>query len=373
MEEGALVAGQRSQKRNGAIDFWKFVFCMIIAIYHGRYMGGSVPYALFKDGGYLAVEFFFLVSGFLMAKSAKRAEETSRLQLGTETAQFIWHKAKIILPYFIFAYIVGFAIRAYTAHSGAIDILNNGFQSIVQLLFLEMSGIEAFTAIGASWYISAMLISMLALYPLLRKNRNVFTWVIAPLLAIFILGYLSHEHGWLNETTKAWQLVYPGLLRAVAELSLGCVCFGMCERLQRVQPKPAGRALLTAMEFLGYLVVIAAMCFLNVGQRGFVLLFVLAGCMTLSFSGLSNSAAWFRGRIFPWLGKMSLIVYLLHFRVKDVVRLWFPSLGYWEIIGVYLALVLGASVICYFAVEGIGKLWRCKGQRLKGYFIETDA
>ena len=101
------MAGQRSQKRNGAIDFWKFVFCMIIAIYHGRYMGGSVPYALFKDGGYLAVEFFFLVSGFLMAKSAKRAEETSRLQLGTETAQFIWHKAKIILPYFIFAYIVG--------------------------------------------------------------------------------------------------------------------------------------------------------------------------------------------------------------------------------------------------------------------------
>ena len=87
---------------------------------------------------------------------------------------------------------------------------------------------------------------------------------------LFTATLRGHEHGWLNETTKAWQLVYPGLLRAVAELSLGCVCFGMCERLQRVQPKPAGRALLTAMEFLGYLVVIAAMCFLNVGQRGFV-------------------------------------------------------------------------------------------------------
>lgn len=56
-----------TKQRNGIIDLMRFIFCIGIVFGHGRYLGnptGTVPFA---QGGYLGVEFYFLVSGFLMA------------------------------------------------------------------------------------------------------------------------------------------------------------------------------------------------------------------------------------------------------------------------------------------------------------------
>ena len=51
-----------NSKRNGFIDFLKFIFAIIILIHHSWQFFPILPI------GYIGVELFFLVTGWLMAK-----------------------------------------------------------------------------------------------------------------------------------------------------------------------------------------------------------------------------------------------------------------------------------------------------------------
>lgn len=51
-----------------AIDIWKMILAIIIAIYHYNYAYGlSYPYLF--PGGYICVDAFFTISGFFLMKS----------------------------------------------------------------------------------------------------------------------------------------------------------------------------------------------------------------------------------------------------------------------------------------------------------------
>ena len=66
--------GQKIKKvRNGQLDFFKFVFAIVILLFHGRILGdaASVDKLLFENGA-IAVEFFFIVSGFFFVPSVER-------------------------------------------------------------------------------------------------------------------------------------------------------------------------------------------------------------------------------------------------------------------------------------------------------------
>ncbi|HCA56040.1 MAG TPA: hypothetical protein DEO95_11320, partial [Ruminococcaceae bacterium] len=56
----------KSSARNGKIDLLKFLFSIMVIIFH--FGKGLYNYDLFTKG-YIAVEFFFITSGFLFAKS----------------------------------------------------------------------------------------------------------------------------------------------------------------------------------------------------------------------------------------------------------------------------------------------------------------
>lgn len=62
-------------KRVGEIDFWRFVFSLIIVLLHIRAIVGEEN-CLFNNGAY-AVEFFFILSGYLLMGSIERARENS--------------------------------------------------------------------------------------------------------------------------------------------------------------------------------------------------------------------------------------------------------------------------------------------------------
>lgn len=57
------------EKRNGFVDFLKFVFAIIILFHHSvELFRGSNTYFI---SGYIAVEFYFMVSGYLLAKKSE--------------------------------------------------------------------------------------------------------------------------------------------------------------------------------------------------------------------------------------------------------------------------------------------------------------
>ena len=48
--------------KNRALEFYRFLFSIVIVLYHYR----SQVYDGFLPSGYISVEFFFILSGFLM-------------------------------------------------------------------------------------------------------------------------------------------------------------------------------------------------------------------------------------------------------------------------------------------------------------------
>lgn len=91
--------GGRSKGRSGELDFWKFIFSLVIVIRHSEYLPTTIEYPYFR-GGSIFVEFFFITSGYLMAKSAERKENTKSLV--EETSSFLRKKITAFYPYLIF-------------------------------------------------------------------------------------------------------------------------------------------------------------------------------------------------------------------------------------------------------------------------------
>lgn len=57
------------KQRNYEIDFWKFVFSIVIVFLHSFNLFDGKN--LYMVGGSIGVDFFFIVTGFLMMKSLK--------------------------------------------------------------------------------------------------------------------------------------------------------------------------------------------------------------------------------------------------------------------------------------------------------------
>ena len=70
-------------KRNYTLDFLKFVFAIIVMLFHSNSLTSDQGQMIFLNGR-IGVEFFFLVSGCLMCESAARQtdRQTDRSWLG---------------------------------------------------------------------------------------------------------------------------------------------------------------------------------------------------------------------------------------------------------------------------------------------------
>lgn len=140
------------KRRYASIDFWKFVFSIVILLFHSKNLmpEGQRAGALFP-GGRLATEFFFIVSGFLMMMSIRRREEKGiqdEMSLGRETILFLKKKIGGILPEFLTAWVISFAVmnlplgREFSPMETAGRLLN----SIWDLLFVTASGLSGWRA-----------------------------------------------------------------------------------------------------------------------------------------------------------------------------------------------------------------------------------
>lgn len=169
---------KQAKTRNGAIDFWKFVFSIMVVQFHSSNLTEvkNTPFV----GAAIAVEFFFLVSGYLMAASISRYREED-IMVGRDSRNFMLHKIKGLCPEIFIAWTIGFVVQHIAKKNvSPASLVKDLMTGVWDMFFLRESGLEGFKANPAAWYISAMLLAMLVLVPLFFKNRDVFINVWAP-------------------------------------------------------------------------------------------------------------------------------------------------------------------------------------------------
>lgn len=378
------------KQHNVTIDFLRFLFSVIVVLHHSRYvLGDDNCYFL---GGSLAVEFFFFVSGYLLLVGADKAGrkngagyllpggmdmagrteaaglETKGIGAGTtgiggETLHFILHKIRSFLPEFLIAWWIGFVLIGVVRKYGVLDYLKAFGNDFWELTLVKMSGLFTHGIDGAMWYLSAMLLGMAFLYPLLRTKRDLMTHLVCPLLALFLYGYLCQAEGHPRDPIVWLGLCYKGLVRAIAELCTGVVICMAVRRLKRFSPSgltKTGNALAIGAQLLCLLLTIRYMAEQEPSEYDYFYMFLLMLLVLISFSGFGLESVLGNSQrlhlLSAFLGKYSLSLYLGHLYFAQHVNELLPEELYSGKIRmtVYLAAAFANGLL----VMGLSALYR---------------
>lgn len=213
----------RANEHNVEIDIYKLLFAFSIFLFHSHKFLNGV--AIFGKG-YIGTEFFFMVSGYLMAHSLKNGG-------GGTAGEFFGGKVKSIYVYYLPAFLVAFISRQIILRPDFVNLGKNVLGGIFELTATHMSGLMMrYGYNGPDWYISSMLLAMIVIYPFLKRFRSYTVPWGGLLVAVACYGILHYNAASLNVTSEWFHFTYLGNFRALGSLSLGISIYGFVENIK---------------------------------------------------------------------------------------------------------------------------------------------
>ncbi len=339
--------------KNGKIEFARFVFAIVIMFFHigQKFLPSDyITFAgtTFFKNGWFGVEFFFVVSGYLMASAALK-KQNDLTDISKDTFRFLSKKIFSILPFHIIVFFVSFIYCFFAKgiiYGGATAFL---VDSMPNFFLVQRSGLFGVDVLGVEWYISDMLISMLLCYPLCLKNYKVFSRIIAPATAIFLVGYLIKTTGSLNGSTD-WSVFFSKtFLRAVSEICAGVFTFEVCRNLKKLNFTKKDKLFLTVVEvFSYYMIILFIVLDLPKKYSGTFLIFICLAVM-LSFSNITYGNKFFNNKFVFFLGKVSLPLYLCQSLTRLIcVSAFKDYLPFYAVVIIFTALTFVYSFVVLF-------------------------
>lgn len=362
------------QKHNGNISLYKFLFAMMILLHHCTYIVHEPKLKLFVTGS-IGVEFFFLVSGFLLAKKVYSEEEKKKNKepLYQSTWKFIWKKIKSFYPYLVFSFILYVLISFFFDRQNPLYYA----RTLIDLTLIQEAGFPNDGIIRVSWYLSAMVLSMLIIYPLVKKYKDTFLFYIAPLIALFVGGYLLHDvtSGYTLRTYSYYKVfLYMGMGRAFFEISLGTTIYGLCEKLKKVNFTKLGTIFLLVLQTICFGLVFVGNIFFKTRQIDWFFIALIFIGILLGFSEKLYGQEKFNNKFFYFLEKLSLPMYLNNYIFVRLINYTFlkeiPLLSE-KLLLVVVGTVL-LSILELFIVKYILKVYVKAKLYFKSKIIETS-
>ena len=344
-----------AQKRNGEIDILRFVFALIVAIHH---FGFEYTAHQVIVRGYIGVEFFFLVTGYLMAKKAsKNPAPCSNAQIADNTWKFIISKVSSFYPYFLFGFLLTVVSKLFIFKWPITKCISHLIRSIPNLTH-TLVGVVAKSDlyISGQWFLSAMILAIFILYPILLKDYNLATKIIFPCISIFLMGYLYNAYSQIIITYTEFTFLSLGLIRAIIEIAIGASLFELTPLVQRLNIHPL---LLTILKWGGYSVVfIYALGYTGRSYDIHVMLWCAVGVL-LSFSNVGYTIK--DTKLTRYLGKISLPIYIYHTIVlRSCLQIYGTEISKSAFLIMYFSAIV-LSVIFMIITDFIMKQCRNRG------------
>lgn len=163
--------------RNNLVEFQRFLYSILVVGYHVQSAFLSNNDSSFFQNGANAVEFFFLVSGYFMARSIEKINANVNSNIFKETFNFIKNKIKTILPVHIISNVILIISVLIIRMPSWQKTLINGIPSLFLIQMVVVWDDSYTLALNIpEWYISTMLVCMVIMVPislLLRKKMNI--------------------------------------------------------------------------------------------------------------------------------------------------------------------------------------------------------
>ena len=352
--------------RNGKLEIYRFLFAMYVLLFHyEKYFMGepSLKNGIFValcPHGSIGVEFFFLLSGFFMAKSIYNLREKQSPAMRNtvnplDGLAFMWKKYIAIFPQHVVAFILCFI--AYVWYNGFAfpTMLLKLVDSIPNFFLIQMSGMNFTNPNHVEWYLSCMLLAMFILYPFCKKYYHMLYKYITPILTIMVVGYCVQTTGALTGVATWVGVTYKSMIRAVIELLLGGTTYELSKWIkERAEEHPNHMKICCTVIEIASLLCVSVFVFITAPKKyeayALFLLFVL---IAVAGSGVSFSPKVFHTKICLFLGQISLPIYL-----SQVAAIWIGMKLGWEGIAplpIFLAMQIILTVLVYFGGKLLSK------------------
>lgn len=344
---GTGVTAPKAGGRNSEVELLRFLLAALVMLYHGNDLinaGGGVKII---RCGHLAVDVFFMLSGYLMMRSIARQEDGGTVM---STPRFLMHKVKAFFPELVIATLVacGVLICADGATAGScICCLNSVFKDISLLKMCNLVSPTAGIVNGPTWYLSSMVLAMGLLYPLLKRCGVTALLVGA---ALCILGCIIVETGTLASPYEWMGFTYKGNLRAFADLALGAAAYPAAQAMLRHKFPPVYKGLMACAKYT--LLTFAFACICLTGKYSGAFLIAAWLYLVLAFGGNTLDCALFRNKLVLFLGRFSLPLYLSHrvysMHMGEILPGGQPPVAVWS---VYICLGAATALFVMFAAR----------------------
>lgn len=335
----------KNNDRNYYIDFLKFIFSIIIVFYHSWLFTGVFGDGYFNRGFY-AVDFYFIVTGFLFINSIEKlTKKKTKESIGLLNIKFVFNKIKQLLPNILFIFIIGYLLVYRT---GALDyhkLFSNS--NITEFLFSGFLNQGMFIN-KSCWYISVMIIVLFILFPLAYKFKKNYNYLIAPLIVIGTLGICNYFQIDINDPLGGDFIFINGFYKGIIFINLGVVAYELCNYIKKKQIKQT--ISLTIIETCIYLFLITNMQF-DISDSYLIAILFLIG-IAITFSNTSYSSKLFTSPIFQKLGKFGFILYLNNIPVRTFLLDKYHA-SYNEMLVIYWIMTIVLSIMSYILSETI--------------------
>ena len=345
------------KQRNGTIELLRFVFIVLVVLHHSVIFCKPDIIA-----GFIGVEFFFMVSGYLMAKSVNDGKVIS-------IPKFIFHKIKAFYVEFLVAGCTGYFLVMIFCHYGIKQAIKTIYPLVSDFLLLQIWGIGTFSGTGVGWYLSAMIGALFFLLPLVIYREKLFRECVAPLLVLIIYGACYFKFGSVGLVLEpAFDgFLHMGLLRAIAGMSFGYLIFYGCRELKTMEFSDATSKVLSVLWGGSIVLCIAAAL---VGKKSthwdFFMIMMIAIAVMISFSEKMCWHEKFQSKVCMQLGRVSKNLFLNHFYISTILAYRLehhPETSMWELWGMYAAGIIVCTAFNYVVA---GWLRRKLDARLSG-------
>lgn len=350
-------------KKRQAIELLRFVFSIIIVLYHTwDYFEAPVHFI----GGYIAVDFFFVLSGFFLFRSASAVSPPSSSEDGSiskATLDYTFRRIRRLYPEYLFAFLLQFwFMNLFVWNNTVYSSIKNGFDAIWTLLFLNMAGLGIPTYNGPTWYLSSMLIAGFLLYYLIKKNAPLFQRIIAPLSILVIYSYFNNTVGHTQIAIEYYGIACGGTIRAIAGMSLGCISYAIYRKLDKLTFTAAGKIVLSIVEAVLCCGILVAIYQSGFTKGDFLIILGFSVWIPLVISQKSFLSQFMNNKFSSWLGTISYSIFLNHRLILLLFISYFKGLEYYQMVPLYLISVLLFGVTAHYFVHYIqGKVgFLCK-------------
>ena len=306
---------KKKNARIASVEFWRFVFTVLVCLYHLEiyYTSGK----LFPSGT-SAVEFFFVLSGFLIALSAGHWFEKHPEPLGSKDAaaratQFVWKKIKAIFPVIVVTLILHFAINgAGYSRKSVLDAVLNSEWDLLFLVGTPFGYSNGGCPIVPLWFLTALFVAGYVYTYMLYRNYH-FTLFLAPLVGVLLYSFFTLNSSLVLDFYAKMGFMTAGMVKAFAEVALGMAIYHLYDHLRKKKLHPLWEAALTVLMLFAIYRYFALTIKANANLDNFRRIVYIMIIILLSFLNKDLITIVLNRGVARFLGSISMTMYVCHF------------------------------------------------------------